>query len=157
MSVCVWVCVRVFLVWLAFLQLLKGPNPLSDIFARRRGKTYTCYESTQMLTSSSDIVRLWGKPYTCYESVQTLTSSSDIVRLWGKTHTCYESIQTLTSSSDIVRLWGKTYTCYGSIQMLTSSSDSVLCLMRRARARFLSDTTHFPTVTSESVLPYDSA
>ena len=38
--------------------------------------------------------------------------------------------------------------CYGSRQTLTPPSDSALCLMRTAYARFLSDTTHCPMVTS---------
>ena len=48
---------------------------------------------------------------------------------------------------------GQTYSCYGSRQTLTSPSDSVLCLMRIAHAKFPSDTTRCPMVTSESVCP----
>ena len=40
---------------------------------------------------------------------------------------------------------------YGNRQTLTSPSDSVSCLMRTAHARFLSDMTHCPTVTSKPV------
>ena len=37
--------------------------------------------------------------------------------------------------------WDKTYSCYGSRQTLPSQPDSILCLMRIAQARFLSDKT----------------
>ena len=46
----------------------------------------------------------------------------------------------------------KTYSGYGSRKTLTSTSDSVLRQMRTARARFLSDKTHCPMVTSKSVV-----
>ena len=52
-------------------------------------------------------------------------------------------------SGTVLRQWDKTHSCFGS--RLTSTSDSVLCLMRIAHARFLSDTTHCPIVTSKSV------
>ena len=55
-------------------------------------------------------------------------------------------------SGTVVEQWGNTDTCYGSRQTLTSLSDSIFCLMRIARARFLSDTEHGPMVTSESVV-----
>ena len=42
--------------------------------------------------------------------------------------------------------------CHGNKETLTSPSDSVLCLMRIAHARFLSDTTRCPRVTLESRL-----
>ena len=45
----------------------------------------------------------------------------------------------------------KTYSCYGSKQTLASLSDSVLCLMKITHARLLSDTSHCPTATSQSV------
>ena len=51
------------------------------------------------------------------------------------------------------RQWDRRYCCYASRQTLTSSSDSVLCLMRIARARFLSNTRHCPMVTSKFVCP----
>ena len=51
----------------------------------------------------------------------------------------------------VVRQWDKTYSSYGSRQTVASSSDSVLCLMRTAHARFLSDTTHCPMMTSKPV------
>ena len=53
----------------------------------------------------------------------------------------------------------QSYSCYGSRQILTSLSDRVLCFMRLAHARFLSDTilTHSPMVTSKCVyVPSDS-
>ena len=49
------------------------------------------------------------------------------------------------------RQWDKSYSCYRSRQTLTSQSDSVLGLMRIAHARLLSDTTHCPMMTPQSV------
>ena len=43
--------------------------------------------------------------------------------------------------------------CYGSRYILTSPSDCVLCLLRTAHARFLSDKTHCSKVTSTSICP----
>ena len=51
-------------------------------------------------------------------------------------------------SDTVVRQRDKTYSCYGNRQTTTPPSDSVLCLMRIAHARFLSDTTHCPMMTS---------
>ena len=63
------------------------------------------------------------------------------------------SIKALQLPGTVVRQWDKPYSGYGSRQTLTSPWDSVLifCLMKIARARFLSDTTHFPMLTSEPV------
>ena len=54
-------------------------------------------------------------------------------------------------SDTVVRQRDKTYSCYRSRRTLNLLWDSVLRLMRVERARFLSDTTHCPMVTSESV------
>ena len=60
-----------------------------------------------------------------------------------------QSMTRSTISATVLRLWVKTYSCYGS--RVTSPTDSVLSLTRTAHARFLSDTTHCPMVTSKPV------
>ena len=61
-------------------------------------------------------------------------------------------------SDSVVRQWDKTYNRYGSWpQTLTLSSDFVLCLMRIARARFLSHTTHsLTTHTTHNTLSHNT-
>ena len=51
----------------------------------------------------------------------------------------------------ILRQRDKTWSCCGSRQTSTLLSDKILCLLTIARARFLSDTTDCPMVTSKSV------
>ena len=103
------------------------------------------------------VVRQWNKTNSCYGSRQTLTSASDsVLCLMRISHARFLSdsthCQLMTSKSFYRTTVSDPISCYGSRQSLTSASDSVFCLMRIAHARFLSDTKHYPMLTSKLVV-----
>ena len=93
-------------------------------------------------------------PFGCCSCLPPLTNVSladaTILRL-KLTAACLAKAPSDPVPGTVVRRWDKTYSCYGSRQTLTSPSDSVLCLMRIARARFLSDTTECVTAEPDQL------
>ena len=112
---------------------------------------FCCYCCCFPLSSSSIVRRVINieSDFSLWHVLTAVSPGKDCSGGLGDGHEVTRGPDSL--SDTVVGQWDKTYSGYESRQTLTSPSDSVWCLMRIALARFLSDTTHCPMVTSKSV------